>query len=758
MKKPCLLFITGCLLLSPATLAQDSSIEPEQGKDETSSKASEDFSPRGRQKPKPKGDEIEDQQPENSGGGFGGPFGSGGGGFGGGGFGGGNMGMGGGLGYGNNSMNRMVSAENVIIAWSKEKDQLRGFSLSNGTWTILQVPQQEQIVPVVTSNVAAVKLKDGMAAFSAQKQKWAILPLPKDSKAPPVVSNDLVTVYEGDHIYTFAANSGRWTSPTDDKLQMMSKAIPTFPKGMDSRSIDAELKRLNLSLVTTGKGQAISGAAADIAQFESFLARSTSSKMGLPQPAGTTGFSFPDSVQNQPSPARSPSESNGLTQPGQTLGTFVPSGSGMPLSSRPLPDPGSGLSGNRFEAPSPNRRPQLPGTFPSYPSQANRLQLYRPNTPAAKAEKASLKLAETLRDKQQKRELTDAEKAELHNLVASALVERLTAQQKSVDELRKKLKAVEAKLKNKLDNKQKMIDRRVDELLNPDLDWNSVSTKGTASPLTTSFFSKTKSREQFSTGPARIQTYTQPGSTTDNFFSFSRENKPSTFEFPSNTLRAPEASPRLVPTAKLDDFMGWDPRTGRIANELAGQAGKLRKEASDLQREVQATSQQLRVNSESRSREQESLEKLNRAFKGTTLEIVHRKSAIQNIKIMDNSIAEQRRRYDDQLSDWKRVWKQIASATESQKARVEIAQAIAERCEKEVKTKQGLADRGLVPTSEVESAMIKKKLADLQLKEHQRTLEEFQQIVTENPELNPASFEDATEPHSSSVELDPGEE
>ncbi len=115
--------------------------------------------------------------------------------------------------------NRVVQGGSIIITWSENNDELRGFSNTLGEWEVLRIDKPDSIVPIVSDDVAAVRIGDSIAAFSGGKGWWDVIALSKDSAAQPSVSGDLVHIEDNGHLYTFAAAKGRWTSPTDPELK-----------------------------------------------------------------------------------------------------------------------------------------------------------------------------------------------------------------------------------------------------------------------------------------------------------------------------------------------------------------------------------------------------------------------------------------------------------------------------------------------------------------------------------------------------------
>lgn len=784
MKCPSLILLGSCLLCAQSAVAQDAASAASESKplagaavEQPATVQQQNGKAANASKPPTDGPAATDVEAAPGGGSDQG--GLGGGGLGGGGFGGG--GFGGGGQY-SGSMSRMVSADNIIITWSKDNDQLRGFSLANGTWTVLNVPRQKQIIPVLTNNVAAVKLEDGMAAYSAEKQRWAILSLPKTSKVPPVVSDSLVTVYESDHIYTFAASSGRWTSPTDLNLQETNESIPSVNFTPTQQQLDAAVDGLSLSVMSS-RGMIIAqGAKADVLKFKDRLAKlkATSPKKGgtffnsrLPgRQAATsgpnTGLAQP-SVEPMPQLPQSSSAArsqnplrpfNSNSEPGSTGTAVLPARTDWvqptsPFNTFPHPvnKPGVAVSNGNTSLNQPPRLnifssprgasapiglagpPHLPGPgIPlGSPSVATIPSPFRAFSSTSKTETSSLNLAKKLRTKQNKQPLTAKDKAALHNLVSAALAERLQAQQKSVDELRKKLQAVEQKLKNKSDNKQKMIDRRVDELLNPDLDWNSVSAKGTSNAFPRSFF----------TTPAANDSLLKSGSTRQTLLGNRHSGSlPSPQnEQPANRLNTGNFNRENV--AKTLTRMSDLPT--QIPNDKAASVTEL---VNGISTAKASTLNAIKSSSLEKARRSEQAERIESLKKGLTDDSLSElkkqglENALKNITVTHGNLESKIQNWltasTDGKRDWQTAWKLFTSSMDTQKFRVEVAEEIVQYQKTEVTQKKKLVDRGYVTSSEYQKAKIQQQLAELQLKAHRETLAEFERILDSRPELNPA--------------------
>ena len=120
---------------------------------------------------------------------------------------------------------RQVSSNGVMITWSEKNDELRGFSTKLGDWEVISIEPQQYIIPIVSDTVAAVRVGDSVAAFSGEKGWWDVIELSKGSKAVPVLYQSHVQIESNGHLYTFASEKGAWTSPTDPELRPANETI-----------------------------------------------------------------------------------------------------------------------------------------------------------------------------------------------------------------------------------------------------------------------------------------------------------------------------------------------------------------------------------------------------------------------------------------------------------------------------------------------------------------------------------------------------
>ncbi len=131
-----------------------------------------------------------------------------------------------------------VWTSGVGITWSENKDKLYGFSHTTGSWAELRIDPQEEVIPTVGKNMAAVPFGSSVAGFSGTTGTWGLLTLNQPIIGGPAVGDQLVTVHTSDHIYTFGAALGEWTSPTDAWL----KAKRSYAAIMDGHAIASDIR------------------------------------------------------------------------------------------------------------------------------------------------------------------------------------------------------------------------------------------------------------------------------------------------------------------------------------------------------------------------------------------------------------------------------------------------------------------------------------------------------------------------------------
>ena len=155
---------------------------------------------------------------------------------------------------------RLVQGGDIMISWSKNNDELRGFSQKTGEWTYLKIEKQATIAPTVASDVAAARVGDAMAAYSGATGTWDVLQLSKGSKAVASVSSTSIKVVDNDHLYIFAAANGKWTSPDDPNFRRPTRSDPLVPpsavprRASEMQNIPFDQQALKLARELRGKG------------------------------------------------------------------------------------------------------------------------------------------------------------------------------------------------------------------------------------------------------------------------------------------------------------------------------------------------------------------------------------------------------------------------------------------------------------------------------------------------------------------------
>jgi hypothetical protein len=113
---------------------------------------------------------------------------------------------------------RQFETGEIIISFSEKKDELRGFSLKRGEWSILKLAPQESLDVTASGTMALIRTDDSLVAYSGVSGWWDVIPHQKNSSATINLSDNLVIIQGSEHVYTFTGSNGRWTS-SDPQLQ-----------------------------------------------------------------------------------------------------------------------------------------------------------------------------------------------------------------------------------------------------------------------------------------------------------------------------------------------------------------------------------------------------------------------------------------------------------------------------------------------------------------------------------------------------------
>lgn len=108
---------------------------------------------------------------------------------------------------------------NIIISWSKNNDELRGFSKNSGEWTPLEIPKQDWINPITINDAAVVQVDNTLAAYSGITGTWDVLQLTNAIEFSMNAGDPaVIEITDDGKLYIFAAANGKWTSPDDPDL------------------------------------------------------------------------------------------------------------------------------------------------------------------------------------------------------------------------------------------------------------------------------------------------------------------------------------------------------------------------------------------------------------------------------------------------------------------------------------------------------------------------------------------------------------
>jgi|GEM_PF-3050539 len=126
---------------------------------------------------------------------------------------------------------RHVVTNSILVLWSKSQvpNHIYGYSSTTGTWDRFTPPRTDEspsdIVPLVSSGMAATSIGNSVAAFGANSGKWQVISV--DTEVPRnalAVGTSYVTFSSGGHSYIYQDGRDAWGSPTDRHLNTKSPA------------------------------------------------------------------------------------------------------------------------------------------------------------------------------------------------------------------------------------------------------------------------------------------------------------------------------------------------------------------------------------------------------------------------------------------------------------------------------------------------------------------------------------------------------
>lgn len=110
-----------------------------------------------------------------------------------------------------NALGVPIQGNSLIVVAPKSRDSLAAWSAQTGVWARIPIKPAEQdaIVPIVGSRVAAARIGQMVYGYGAESGKWHWIKM--ETQAVPSVGNDEVTVRDGDWYYAMSLSSGKWS-------------------------------------------------------------------------------------------------------------------------------------------------------------------------------------------------------------------------------------------------------------------------------------------------------------------------------------------------------------------------------------------------------------------------------------------------------------------------------------------------------------------------------------------------------------------
>jgi hypothetical protein len=532
------------------------------------------------------------------------------------------------------ALSRTVQSSGLIIAWPESNDELRGFSQTTGEWKTIPIDPVDEMVPIIHADVACVVAGKSVAAFSAVAGRWDVLRL---SNALQRRDDDTWPVTMEPRLVQLQA---------DDHLYTFSAS-----KGRWTSPTDPELQ----SSATTFKLQHVS--AHD-------LAREIETWISSQNPADVHGSLM-------------------MTNQNVTIRADRRSWSELAIKKlRELDVPSTSVVVDPLTTDSPEA---------GYWAAPDGLSIRQMKTRLQDKEQQSVTTAESLRTKATP---VDADREKLTDLVDEAFRIRQAMQLADLDRMQARLQKIKANLNARQQNRDRIVRRRVEELLDP----NGAAT-------------------QWNTLPAGLS----PGVH---------------FDRPSNTTPIGLAGPPHIPLGapglatldpgrKPEDMIKWK-QPGEIATQLR------------FLRTLTTNAQRLRPAEMAR------LVRVSRPLREWTAaerEGVTEVNRLALIAAGKQAVAREEQKLETSLSDWKRAWSTYQTQLRLLKLKGEEVSARIEPLENNYANVSRMKDKGLIAGKEVQDMESKLKVANIQLQGAMEVLKLYSEIETDEPQLNPATFE-----------------
>ncbi len=362
---------------------------------------------------------------------------------------------------------RYIASQNVVLTWSETKDAVWGYSKSLGRWakqTLDPPATKENEVPVVGDGVAVWQIGTTFYAFSGSAARWDVLKLPAESKARPAVDDNYVLVMDGDELHTFSVETGGWSSPQDAPATSYDASATSGTSEVRSfRLQHANAVTLEQTILRQLFADELRITANHTGMGDTIIARGKPEALDQLE-ALLKELDRPD--QRATGSGRSPGRLPGGSGSMDSLGGY----DAGDMSSGAMPDMGYGMEEGM------TGMPGMPGGMSGRP--ASRAQLQRD---LEDAERRAAELARQLRENRPQGS-SGQSPAALEQAVAQAFTARQNLHRHDLAALEQRLQSTRETLTMRERIKQQIIERRVADLLNPNLQWDSPPTAAVPAP------------------------------------------------------------------------------------------------------------------------------------------------------------------------------------------------------------------------------------------------------------------------------------
>lgn len=533
---------------------------------------------------------------------------------------------------------RRIESGNLMIAWTEGNDQLAGFSRSKGTWKTLAIQPVKNVAPIVGSDVGCVVIHNAVAAYSATAGRWDVLPV------------SAAWQKKEDGIWPVTVDGSLVQVQDGEHLYTFAASAghwtsPTNPEFQPSQSLEMTLNSSNPRTV--------------LKELEQW--------MQAQDPLIVANLM----LSNNKVTIHAPRRSWVRAVEGKLAELDVPLKEDLAKAAQGLPAASESATAN-------NR------------SLITDLQAQLQNV-----EQQAATLAQSLKDNPQP---DDAERQDLVRLVEEAFQLRQKLQLADVERMALKLQTLRASIESREQNRDRIVQRRIDELLDPSgaaTSWNPRSHDPAATP---------HSPPETGT-PIRL-----PGAPA-LYIDFAEQSQP----------MSPGSSGR-------DNATNW-----REPVEIVSQLRTLRQRAIANSELLHSKYSQFGFLSKPLAEMTEE----QRRFVGSDdgLRMVAQESFENEARLHRAALA-------SKIADWKTAWSMYQTQLRLRQLDVKEAEVEWNALEENLGRQKKLATAALATPSEVRQLATQATVARIRLERAVEILKLYEDIAAQEPELDPATFKE----------------